>query len=76
MVFIDECNLLSGKLILMLAFNLAECNMISKGEPNCLVVIFEELTLHSQYFNFVQLSDIIGHFIALFEAIFEFIGLN
>ncbi len=76
MVFIDKSDLLRGKLIFILAFNLAECYMVSKGEPNCLVVIFQELTLHAQNFDFVQLKDIVGHFVALFEAIFEFVRLD
>ena len=76
MVLIDECDLLCGKLVFMFALDLAECYMIGEGEPDRLVVVFEELTLHAQNFNFVQFSDIVGHFITLFEAIFEFVCLN
>ena len=75
-VFIDVRDLLRRQLILILALNAPERNLIRIREPNRFVVIFQKFALHAKNFDFVQLRNIVRHLVAHFKAVLELISLD
>ena len=58
-------------LVFFLLGNASENNLISEGEPDCLVIILHKLALHPEDLDLVELLYVIGHLVALLDAIFE-----
>ena len=46
------------------------------GEPNREVLVFQELAVHSDYFNIVKLRNVICHLRALLLTVLLLIALN
>ena len=76
MVFIDIRNLLRRQLVFILAFDASVYDLVRIGEPDCSVVVLEELALHAKNFNVMQLRNKVSHLVALLETVFELICLN
>ena len=75
-VFVDIRNLLSRQLVLILTFDAPVYDLVRIGEPDCSVVVLEELALHAKNFNVMQLRNEVSHLVALLEAVFKLICLN
>ena len=54
-VFVDIRDLLSRQLVFILAFDAPVYDLVRIREPDCSVVVLEELTLHAKNFNVMQL---------------------
>ena len=55
MVLVDVGDLLGRHLVFILAFDAPEDDLVRVREPNGAVVVFEELALHAEDLNLVQL---------------------
>ena len=75
-VFVDIRDLLSRQLVFILAFDAPVYDLVRVGEPNCSIVVFEELALHAENLNIVQLRNKVSHLGALLQAVFELVCLN
>ena len=76
MVLVDVGNLLALKLVIILTLDPTEGYFTSVGEPDSLVFVLDELALHAQDLNVVQLCHEICHFVALLQAVLVLIVLN
>jgi len=75
-VFIDKADLFRGQLVIVFILDAAEGDLVSMSEPNSLVVILEEFTLHANDLDLVQFGDIVGHFVALLHAVLKLVVLD
>ena len=75
-ILIDVRDLLCGQLIFGLTLDPPENNLVSIREPNRIIVVFEELTLHAQNLYIMQLGNEVRHLITLLLAVLEWIGLD
>ena len=68
--------MLRGQLIFGLALDSPVYNLIGIGEPDRIIVIFEELTLHAQNLDIMQFGNEVSHLHALHLAVLEWIRLD
>ena len=54
-ILVDVRDLLCGQLIFGFALDSPEDDLVCIGEPNRIIIVFQELTLHAQNLNIVQL---------------------
>ena len=76
MILVDVRDLLCCQLIFGLALDSPIDNLISIREPNRIIVVFEELTLHAQDLDIMKLGNEVGHFHALHLAVLKWIRLD
>ena len=76
MFLIDVGDLLNLPIVLIILLDSSVSDLVREGEPDCLVLIFQKLTLHPQNLNIVQLCNVEGHLVALLQAVLELIVLN
>jgi len=70
-VLIDIRDLFRRQLVICLALDSPEDDLVSERKPNGLIVILQILALHSEYFDVVQLGDVVCHLVALLHAVLE-----
>lgn len=75
-VLVDVGDLLDGLGVIVFVLNATKRDLVGISEPDGLVVVLEELTLHAQYLYLVQLLNVEGHLVALLKAVFELVVLN
>ena len=75
-VLVNVRDLLCGQLIFSLALDPPVDNLISVGEPDRIIVILEELTLHAQDLDIMQLGNKVRHFHALHLTVLKWIWLD
>ena len=68
--------MLRGQLIFSLTHHSPVDNLIGIGEPDRIIVIFKELTLHAQHLDIMQLGNEVCHLHALHMTVLKWIRLD